>query len=236
LDGQGGDYGQNGAVLTSVNTDSAAISITGNGITITGFGSITGGSTGISVSRGGQALITKNTIENNDGTGISVTEGGSARIGFSSVNDPPGAGNIIQNNGGQSCTTAAGRARCRGITLSRAGSAVIVGNKVLGNLGSGVSVSRVSQADIAGNIIDSNGLDAIEISSNSGVSLGNNTGNTQFDLPNTTTANNNNAEFGIRCTSNSFADGRLSTGTIPPLSGASGPTSFAATCVNSLIP
>jgi hypothetical protein len=229
LDGQGGAFGANGAVLIAASSDSATITVTGNEITITGFSSIQGGSQGISVSRGAFASIIKNTIEMNENSGISVSENGSARIGFINANDPPGAGNLIQNNG-TSCTfTTTGQARCRGVQVSNSGSAVIVGNTITDNLGAGINVSRVSAATTGSNVIERNGQNGVEVSGNSAVRLGNTSGTTQFDLPNTTSAGNNNIGFGLRCSSNSLVQARLGS-----LNGSSGSTSFSSQCLNNL--
>ena len=176
------------------------------------------GTNGIAVSLSGFAIIINNTIQNNlGGEGVVVTESSSARIGFVSVNDTVASPNVIQNNGG------------RGIVAVRSSDARIVGNTISGNADDGIGVFRDAQASASNNILNSNGGNGIFVSQNSGVNLGNDTGTTIFDLPNSTTSNN--AGFGIRCALNSYANGRLGN-----LNGASGPTSFSGSCVNSLIP
>lgn len=78
-------------------------------------------------------------------------------------------------------------------------------------------VTPISHADISNNTINSNGEDGIEVIENSGVNLGNDSGDTIFDLPNDTTVGSENGtaggdpDFGIRCFINSYANGRLGT-------------------------
>jgi parallel beta-helix repeat protein len=232
--------GQGTATINGPDASSATILVRGNGITIRNFASITGGETGITVTRGGAALIgsnviqstggngisvvqsssariINNTIQGNPGTGIVVTESSSARIGFNMTDDTEASPNLIQNN------------KEDGIVVTRSSSARIVGNTISGNTENGILVTRVSHGDVSSNTIDSNGGDGVLVSRNSGVNLGEDTGSGIFDSPNTT--NVNNGGFGIRCAINSYGDGRIGT-----LNGASGTLSFAANCVNATIP
>lgn len=240
LDGQGSAIVDGGPAATAT---SATIQVRGRGIVIKGFttpGAITGGRHGVQVLRGGTALIDgnkiqstggngifvtqgssariiNNTIENNlSGDGIQVGENSSARIGILAGSDTTASPNTIQGNGG------------RGITVSRYSNARIVGNTIANNFSDGVRVVRVSHAEISDNEIRGNGGDGIEVGQNSGVNLGNDTGTGIFDLPNDTTANNSGS--GIRCFTNSYADGRLGT-----LNGNSGPINFSGSCINSLL-
>jgi parallel beta-helix repeat protein len=232
--------GQGTATINGPDASSSTIVVRGNGITIRNFASITGGETGITVTRGGAALIDRNVIQNtgtngivviqsssariinntiqeNPQTGIVISESSSARIGFNMADDTEASPNVIQKNNEN------------GIVVTRSSSARIVGNTISGNIDNGVLVTRVSHGDVSSNTIDSNGGDGVFVSRNSGVNLGEDTGSGIFDSPNTT--NVNNVGVGIRCVINSYGDGRIGT-----LNGVSGPFSFAANCVNSTSP
>ena len=232
--------GQGTATITGPDASSATINIRGNGITIRNFASITGGETGILVTRGGTAMIDSNAIQNtgtngvvvtltssariinntiqgNPATGIVINESSSARIGFLLPDDTVASPNVIQNNGEN------------GIVVARSSNARVVGNTIRGNGEHGILVNRVSHGDVSSNTIDSNGGDGVFVFRNSGVNLGEDTGSGIFDSPNTT--NVNNRGFGIRCAINSYGDGRVGT-----LNGASGAASFAANCVNATSP
>ena len=201
---------------------------------------ITGGSDGVVVNRGSNAVInnnnihdtggngvtveelafavlTNNTIEGNlDGAGILVNEKSTARIGFNSDTETTASANTIQNN-------------AVGIIVSNGSSARIIGNDISNNSGDGIDVLRDSQADIASNTINGNGDDGIEVGEDSFVQLGEDSGATIYDLPNTTTANN--AGRGVKCTTGGVADGRRGT-----LMGALGATNLDASCINDLNP
>ncbi len=232
LDGQGGAT-INGAA------GSTTVTVRGRDTTIKGF-TITGGTTGIGVLRGGTARIEDNiiqntgsdgiqvnqhsfariidnTIQNNPASGIQVSEGSSARIGFLSGSDTVARPNDILSNGGD------------GIDVRRFSSARIVGNNISNNGDDGIDVKQVSHANVSDNDIDDNADEGISVSENSGVNLGSSTGNSIFQLPNST--NVNNADVGIRCSINSYANGRLGT-----LNGTSSATSFSGDCIDSLDP
>jgi len=243
LDGQG-TATINGAATTST------INVRGRGHTIKGF-TISGGTTGIFVNRGGTVLIggtaladgntisaggngivvtqfsfariAHNTIQDNGGSGIIVSENSSARIGFVSTNDTNASPNAIQQNDNN------------GIIVSRSSSARIVGNTIKNNGRDGVGVHRNSHADIAANTIEGNGKDSgrhgIIVTDNSGVNLGEDTTSPEgdfFDEPNSTT--DNNGGFGILCALGAYANGRVGT-----LNGTIGAEFFSGTCIDSLI-
>jgi len=155
--------GQGTATINSP-TGRNTIIVRGRGIVIKGF-TITGGSNGILVQRGGVAGIIDNTIEDND-RGIQVSEGASARIGFDSVNDPVSP-NLIRNNDRE------------GIRVRRHASARIVGNTISGNR-DGIVVREVSWAEISDNVIEDNSRRGISVNGNSGVDLESN--NTTFTI------------------------------------------------------
>jgi len=237
--------GQGTATINGPDPTDHTIFVKGRGITIRGF-TITGGRNGILVGRGGTALIDtntiqntgnngillnqdssariiNNTIQNNPNAGIVVSENSSVRIGFLTNQDTDASPNTIQNNSDQ------------GIIVSRSSSARIVGNTISNNgLASGsdgIIVTRASQAEISSNTIDGNGRHGIFLNLNSAVSLGDDTGDTIFDLPNSTTVGSENGDRGIRCVTGGAVDGRLGT-----LNGTNGATLFAVNCINSLNP
>jgi len=226
------------ATIHGPSTNSPTVNIRGKGILIQGF-VITGGSDGVEVNRGSNAVvnnnviqnsegngvvvnqrafsvITNNMIQNNPGAGIVVSENSTARIGFNEESDTSVSANTIQNN-------------AVGIIVSNSASARIIGNEVSSNTGDGIDVLRDSQADIANNTINGNGGDGIEIGEDSFVHLGEDSGPTIYSLPNATTVNN--AGFGVKCTTGGLADGRQGT-----LTGTVGAISFDSSCMNSLSP
>jgi parallel beta-helix repeat protein len=229
--------GQGKATISGPDTAIPTIVVNGRGITIKGF-TVTGGRDGIVVSRGGQAVIDRNTIQgtgrfgvqvnqssfavivnntiqNNQGNGITLGGSSYAVIGFFTALDKTASPNTIQNNGGN------------GISVNRSSNARITGNTIRNNKLNGVFVGRGSQADITSSTIDGNGMSGIDVSQNSSVQLGADKGTGIFESPNTTSMGN--AQFGIRCTVNSSVDGRIGT-----LNGNNGAKEFDNSCVDSL--
>jgi parallel beta-helix repeat protein len=235
--------GQSTATTTINGPDatSANVLIHSRGVTIKRF-TITGGRQGVFVQQGGSAtidgniiqsvglrgiqvnthsfvVVINNTIQNNPDDGIRISENSSAYIGFIFGTDATASPNTIQNNVG------------RGVQVTDSSTARIAGNTISNNGDDGIGVATVSQVDASNNIISNNGGDGIFVSENSGVNLGNDTGTTFLDLPNSTPPAVLNVGFGIRCTINSYGDGRFGT-----LTGASGQSSFTSGCVNSVNP
>jgi len=233
--------GQGKATVNGPDAKTNTITVLGREVTIKGF-TIRGGRRGIAVSRGGTAVIDGNTVENVAGDfGVQVSQSSSARIINNTIRNNPGNGinvsassfafigfvttlettarpNTIQNNG------------TAGINVGRSSAARIHGNTITDNKTAGVLVNRASQVDIGGNTISGNGGDGILVVGNSIVNLGSDTGSGPFQLPNTSGAPN--SGFGIRCSINSSADGRLGT-----LNGSKGTKDFTESgCVDSLIP
>ncbi len=226
------------AVINGVDPSLPAIDVRGNAIVIQGF-TITGGSNGIEVQRGAKALITdnviqntggsgvvvnqlafavltNNTIEGNAGGGVVVTGGAAARIGFNNDTETMASPNTIQGNSGN------------GISVADLSSARVVGNVISANGGDGVMVGGRSQADLANNTIESNGGDGVFVSQNAVVNLGEDSGSSIYQLPNSTSGNN--VGFGLGCTDGGVASGRLGT-----LNGFSGLISFDTSCINDLL-
>lgn len=226
--------GQRSATIRGPNAGAATITVLGRNITIRGF-TITGGRQGISVLRGGSALIDGNTIQGtsrqgivvlqigharivnntiqlNPNTGISVQENSFARIGFL---DGEGTvqGNVIRKNG------------VAGVIVQSGSGASLVGNSISDNDGPGVSVKGASQAHLAANHIDGNGSDGVTVAQNSYVQLGGEAG--ILNSPNDTQVPN--GGFGLRCSLNSSAGGRLGT-----LAGGEGAKNFDKSSTNGL--
>lgn len=233
--------GQGAAAINGPDATRGTIEIRATGVVVKGF-TVTGGLNGIDVansasatvdgnviqqtgrdgihvSRASSAIIVNNTIENNAENGIHVSESSAARIGFRGSNPLTVAEpNIIQNNAG------------RGIRVTRSSSGRIYGNSIRNNGNSGIDVRRAAFADISSNQIDGNAGDGILVNQNSAVVLGADvTEDPVSDNPNSTTVPNTSA--GVRCGTNSSADGRRGT-----LTGSIGAVNFDFTCVNSLIP
>lgn len=234
LDGQG--------VATVGGPDAGAptITVTGRGITIRGFFSITGGQDAIRIERGGTATIADNTIQNSGRNGILVVENASARIVNNTIQNNPGHGvsvsqsssahvgfltvdtgaspNTIQDNG------------AAGVFVGDSSSAIIVSNLIQGNTVDGITVQQVSHAQISGNTIDANGQFGVFALENSGVNLGSSP-TPLFDVPNDTTPGQENTNFGVRCRTGGYAKGDLGT-----LTGIPGGKDIAATCIDEIVP
>jgi parallel beta-helix repeat protein len=232
LDGQG--------KATIKSKKGIVIAVKGRDITIKGF-AIRGGRVGIRIARGGIALVDGNTVENTRSFGVQVVQNSFARIINNTIRNNSNFGifvggssfawigilrgtdrtarpNTIQNNGGA------------GIRVRTAAAARIFGNTITDNKRAGVLVQRASTATIAGNTINGNGGDGILVVGNSTVNLGSDTGSRLAQLPNNSNAPN--GGFGIRCSINSSADGRLGT-----LNGSKGAKDFSDSgCVDSLKP
>ena len=146
-----------GASIAGPSSTSPTVNIRGKGILLQGF-TISGGSLGIHINRGSNAVIVSNTIENtggagvlvdqlsfaaltnnliqnNPGDGIRVNDNSTARIGFNTFTDPAGP-NTISNNGGS------------GISVALGSSARIAHNTISGNSADGVTVLGSSFAGI----------------------------------------------------------------------------------------
>lgn len=94
--------------------------------------------------------------------------------------------------------------------------------------GDGIQVLRDSHADIAGNTTSGNGGDGIEVSENSTVQLGEDTGATIFESPNSGSGSGNTGN-GVKCTNGGLGDGVLGS-----LTGNSGAKSFPVGCTDSI--
>lgn len=229
--------GLGAASINAPNANSPAVNIRGKGILWQGF-LIGGGSSGIHVNRGSNAVIhnnliqstaghgvlveqlafavlTNNTIQNNPDAGILVGENSTARIGFNQDSDTAASANVVVNN-------------AVGAIVANGSSARIVGNTIQNNAGDGIQILRDSHADIASNAISGNS-DGIEVGENSFVQLGEDSGTSIYEAVNTTTSTN--TGFGIKCTNGGSADGRQGT-----LTGTSGPANFDGSCIDSLMP
>lgn len=226
--------GQGSATIHGPNAASATITVLGRNITIHGF-TITGGRQGVSVLRGGSALIDGNTIQNSGGFGIIVLQIGHARIVNNTIQLNPNAGISIQENsfarigfldlGGPALGNTIRRNGVAGVVVKQTSGASLVGNSVSDNEGPGVLVSGASHADLSGNHINSNASDGVLVTQNSYAQLGG--GGGILDAPNDTQVPN--GGFGLHCSLNSSVGGRLNT-----LTGARGEKNFDPSCTNGL--
>ena len=227
------------AVINGSDPSRPAIDIRGKAVSIQGL-AITGGSNGIVVQRGANAVInnnmidgtggpgvlvnqqafavlTNNTIQNNAAEGVYVGEGSAAHIGFNSGIETTASSNTIQFNGGS------------GITIAGSSSARVVGNMIHNNGGDGVTVDSASQADLANNTIESNKSDGVSVGPNAVVNLGENSGTSIFDLPNSTGSNN--GGVGLACALGGVVEGRRGS-----LNGSSGTSDIGSDCIDASVP
>ncbi len=234
IDGSGAGAGTRATIVGS--GTAPVVNIRGKGILLQNF-NIIGGSHGVRVNRGSNAVInnnvientngngvvvdelafavlTNNTIQNNPDAGVFVSENSTARIGINSDADEAASFNTIQSN-------------AVGVVVSNNSSARVIGNTIQNNAEAGVQILRDSHADIASNTINGN-ADGIEVGENSLVQLGEDSGSSIYESANSGT----NTGFGIKCIASGVADGRIGS-----LSGGSGAKSFSdADCTDSLSP
>jgi parallel beta-helix repeat protein len=247
--GGSGQGGAGGATIAGA-AGSPTFNIRGKGILIQGFSSISGGSRGIHVNRGSNAVIDQNTIQNtgaqgilfnqesngvvtsniiqnNPQAGITVSETSSVRVGSNSFDDNAvSAPNLIQNNGTQ------------GVVVTRGSSARIVSNTITGNGDDGILVTRSSHADTGSNVINSNARSGVAVTGNSTLNLGEDNPVDFLDQPNTTNPAAKNAEYGIRCNAGGLVSGHLGTvgsqldGVIGQFGSGTVTGSFSGSCPN----
>ena len=236
--------GQASATITGPNPAAATILVMGRGITIRGF-TITGGSAGVQLFRGGNAVIDRNTIRNTNevpgttqgGQGINVAQHSYAVIIGNTIERNPILGIIVHEGssariGVQNPDDRTPRGNVirnngvgGGVRIHRTSSARLAMNVISDNAGPGVSVMGTSFAVVSANRIDSNGGDGVTVTQNSAVQFGGDLG--VLDPPNETTVPNRG--FGVRGSVNSSALGVLAT-----LRGARGRTDFDRSCTDGL--
>ena len=226
--------GQGSATIHGPNAGAATITVLGRNITIKGF-TITGGRQGISILRGGSALIDSNTLQESVGIGIIVLQIGHARIVNNTIQFNPGGGISVQENsfarigfldlGGPALGNTVRKNGGAGVIVQSTSGAALVGNNVSENDGPGVWVKGASHTHLAANHIDNNASDGVSVSQNSYVQLGGEAG--ILNAPNDTAVPN--VGFGLHCTLNSSVGGRLAT-----LTGADGAKKFDRTSADAL--
>lgn len=221
-----------------------AMTIRGRSITVRGLKMIpatsNGAKYGLTVSRGGTALIDNcviegfaggaitvnqwafariinSTLQNNGEEGIFVSEGAAVRVGFTSTDDPAPQPNIIRNNG------------LPGIRVTRTANARITHNVITSNGEDGILVENNSHADIAWNDLSGNHGAGIRVHLNSSARVGIGSGRDDWNLPNSTAAPNLGA--GLECTLGGAVEGTLGT-----LTGEHGPHKFGRGCLHDLKP
>ena len=236
--------GQGAATIHGRLPGPPTIVVLGRGITIRGF-TITGGRAGVTVIRGGTAVIDSNTIKETgiggqpgSGDGVNIAQGGSyAQIinntiqfnavagirvmeaSFARIGFLDPADPVLRGNVIQNNGAV-------GVLLDRSSGASIAGNTISGNAGPGVSVGGASYALLAANRVDANSSNGVTVRQNSAVQLGGGAG--LLDPPNDTEVRNQG--FGISCALNSSVDGRLAT-----LTGTAGALSMDSSCASNLV-
>jgi hypothetical protein len=141
-----------GATVNGPSTDSAAIEIVGNRITLEGL-TVTGGRDGITASGTSSVSILGSVIRNARKSGISIAGSQNASI----------EGCRIERNGSS------------GINLDRGASATIGNSVVTANAGAGMHLGGKSSAVAGGNTFSANGSNGIELFSGSHAAIYGNT-------------------------------------------------------------
>ncbi len=163
------------ASINGPSSASPTVNIRGKGILLQGF-TITGGSVGVHVNRGSNAVITSNTIENSGGSGILVDQ-----LSFAAVTN-----NLIQNKAGDGI-------RMNDNSTARVGFNTFTDpagpNNILSNGGSGISVALASSARIAHNTISGNSADGVTVLGSSFAGIGFRTQEDTSASPNTISGN-----------------------------------------------
>jgi parallel beta-helix repeat protein len=170
---------------------------------------------GITVNQFAFARIINSTVQNNGEDGIFVSENSAVRVGFTSTDDPAPQPNTIRNNGPS------------GIRVTRTSNARIVANEITNNRGDGILVENNSFADTAWNELSGNTGAGIRVHLNSSARVGIGAGRDDWNNPNSSTTPNLGA--GLECTLGGAVEGTLGT-----LSGEKGPHKFGHGCVHDL--
>ncbi len=220
------------------------LGITGRSIVVRGLRIIpaapVGARYGVSVGRGGTALIdgcviegfaagaitvnqqafariVNNTLQNNGEEGILVSESSAVRVGFGSTDDLATRPNIIRGN------------ILAGIRVTRTSNARITDNDISDNGEAGIAVENNSHADIAMNDLNGNHGPGIRVHLNSSARLGLGAGKAEWNLPNRTAKGTPNLGAGLECTLGGAVEGTLGT-----LTGVHGPRRFGHGCMQDL--
>ncbi len=250
--------GQRKATIEGPDEGKPTIEVRGRGITIKGF-TVTGGRDGISVIRGGQAIIdgstvqgaalngifvrsssariTNNKIQNNRRSGIGITNTSAAWIG----------NNTVKNNGTNGMTITNTSAAWVGVF--RRTDRTVSPNIIENNERTGIAVNFASSARIVGNTIRNNKRTGIGVSRASSADISSNTidGNGHYGIyirnavarlgrrrgsgifQLPNSTTSNNSRSGVRCRGNSSVAGRLGN-----LKGNKGAKNIDPSCVDSL--
>ncbi len=171
----------------------------------------------ITVNQWAFARIVNNTMQNNGGDGIFVSESSAVRVGFLSTDDLAPQPNTIRNSG------------LAGIRVTRTSNARITRNDITSNGEAGIAVENNSHADIAWNDLSGNHGAGIRLHLNSSARLGIGSGKAEWNVPNSTTTPN--LGVGLECTLGGAVEGTLGT-----LTGVDGPQKFGLGCLHDFTP
>jgi len=177
--------GQGKATINSPDEGKPTIEVRGRGITIKGF-TVTGGSPGIRVMWGGQAVIDGNTVQGAAWIGIAVAGNSSARITNNTVKNNAGTGIALRNSSFAMITNNTVKNNRRNGIAVTSSSAALVGvfsprdktpspNIIENNGSSGIIVTRASAARITGNTIRNNKRHGVSVNRASSAHISSNT-------------------------------------------------------------
>ena len=124
---------------------------------------------------------------------------------------------LIRRNGGH------------GVHIQRSSMARIYVTTIRDNGQNGVNIVKFSYAELASNTIEGNAQSGVQATQNSGLHLGNATGDANEDRPNSTGAPN--GQWGVSASVGAYVTGRLGT-----LTGVRGPKTFTTGANDSLLP
>ena len=154
--GQGGSLTLDGNSTISGASGNGVVSVFGSSMTVNSS-TIQGNLRGATAVDNSAIVVTNSHIQNNTGTGVLVARSSSARIGQNLIGVQMKS--WISGNGGN------------GVVVSRGSHAIVDGNDIMGNSGSGVGVEG-SSATVISNIISGNGGKGITVSGSGNSRIG----------------------------------------------------------------
>ena len=161
--------GADGGGITAADPNDNVVEVRALDVTITGL-AITGGSTGITLLRGGSGAVTDTTVTGYSRSGLTATQNSYGRFeGNTVTGNNVGTGIVVVLSSSADILNNSLSNSATGIFMSRNGSADIVGNSVTDNIGTGVLVLRGSVAEFSGDVISGNAPNLIEGNGGNGI-------------------------------------------------------------------